>query len=346
MAHSLLLLLLGGAASATDAPQQVWLLSTRCVSGCGGADDAVRQFCYWRLGDDCDAEPADAQDFRAADDPALPTVVFIHGNNTNAAEAVMKGCFVYESIRAEAGGKAFRFVIWSWPADKLHHVRNRRTTRYHAQHCDVESCYLAAWLGQLRPGVKVCLTGHSFGPRIITGALHLLAGGELACQTLPAETVAAWAGGKRNPIRAVLMASAMDADWLAPGSCHGLALTLPDQVLVTCNGCDRVLRWYPHLWGRHGPQAMGFVGPCGVGPAENVEAIDVSCSVGKIHDWRNYSSSADVRCRWAHYTFLDDPPAAAATVPMLLQKTANSPRCDTQLVRTAAAIALACFAFL
>ena len=224
------------------------------------------------MGDDCDCQPADAQDFRAADDPATPTVVFIHGNNTDADEAVMKGWYVYESIRAQVGDKAFRFVIWSWPADRLHHVRNRRNTRFNAVQCDVESYYLAAWLGGLRPGVKVCLAGHSFGPRIITGALHLLAGGELACQTLPAETVAAWAGGKRNPVRAVLLAAAMDADWLAPGCCHGLALSLPDQVLITCNGCDRVLRWYPRLWGRHGPQAMGFVGPCGIGAAENVEA--------------------------------------------------------------------------
>ena len=77
-------------------------------------------------------QPAEAQDFRAADDAAMPTVVFIHGNNTDADEAVMKGWYVYESIRSQVGDKAFRYVIWSWPADRLQHVRNRRNTRLKA----------------------------------------------------------------------------------------------------------------------------------------------------------------------------------------------------------------------
>jgi hypothetical protein len=136
--------------------------------------------------------------------------------------------------------------------------------------------------------------------------MQLLAGGEVACQNLPADAVAAWTSGKRNAIRAVFLAAAVDADWLAPGGRDGRALPLLDQVLVTCNECDRVLRWYPRMYGRGGPQAMGFVGPYCVDAADKLSVIDVSCTVGKLHDCHCYSTASNVCSQWAHYTFLDD----------------------------------------
>ncbi len=237
----------------------------------------------------------------------MPTVVTIHGNRTDADEAVEKGWYTYQSIRAH-GDRPLRYVIWSWPADRAFR-RNRPDVRLKAARSDVEAWYLAQWLAQLRPGVRVSLIGHSFGPRIITGAMHLLAGGELAGRRLPAGTVAAWTAGKRNPIRAVLLAAALDVDWLAPGGCHERALSLIDQMLVTCNARDRVLRWYPRMYGRGGPPAMGFVGPCGVEDAKNIELVDVTATVGRFHDYRCYYAAPDVSCRWAQYTFQDDSPA-------------------------------------
>ena len=300
---------LGAATPASDvaAAPEVWLVSTRDVPHCDDPGAAPAGLCYWRLDDDCQWSPAEAADFLATDAAATPTVVFIHGNRTDADEAIVKGWYAYEVIRAESGCRPFRYVIWSWPAERVCR-RTRPDTQLKVDYSDVESYYLAQWLDQLQPGVKVSLIGHSFGPRIITGALHLLAGGEVAGRSLPPGTVAAWAGGKRNPVRAVLLASALDADWLAPSGCHGRALLLAEQMLVTCNGCDRVLRWYPRLYGRGGPEALGFVGPCGIDDAENVEVVDVACTVGKIHDWRNYCSAANLGDRWAHYMFLDDSP--------------------------------------
>ena len=277
---------------AVAASPQVWLVSTRDAPHCDDPGAAPQDLCYWRLDDDCQWSPAEAAEFRATDDAATPTVVFIHGNRTDADEAIMKGWYAYEVIRAESWRAAvpLRDLV---VAGRSRLPPHRPDARLKADYSDVESYYLAQWLDQLQPGVKVSLIGHSFGPRIITGALHLLAGGEVAGQSLPPSTVAAWTGGKRNPVRAVLLGSALDADWLAPGGCHGLALSLAEQMLVTCNGCDRVLRWYPRLYGRGGPQAMGSVGPCGIDGAENVEVVDVAGTVGKIHDWRCYCSAAE-----------------------------------------------------
>jgi pimeloyl-ACP methyl ester carboxylesterase len=300
-------LLLGVAtpARAADERQQMWLISTRSAPRCGDLDIASQELQYCRLDEHCQWIAADAQAFRATDDTTVPTIVFIHGNRTDADEAVPKAWYTYEIIRGEAANRPFRYVIWSWPAERVYR-RNNDDIRLKAAYSDVESYYLARWLDGLRPGIRVSLIGHSFGPRIITGALHLLAGGAVADRSLSEGAVTAWTGGKRNPVRAVLLAAAVDADWLAPGGCHGLALSLVDQALITQNGCDRVLRWYPRLYDHGGSQAMGFVGPCGVEQSENVAVVDVSSTVGKIHDWRCYCSAANVRGLWPHYTFLDE----------------------------------------
>ena len=297
-------LLLGNVARAADAPRQVWLVSTRDASHCSAPDNAANVLRYWRLNGDCGWSSANAQDFRD-NATTLPTVVFIHGNQTDADEAVTKGMYAYQTIRSETAGRPFRYVIWSWPADRLCR-RHRNDAQLKAAYSDVESYYLAIWLNGLRPEVKVSLVGHSFGPRIITGALHILAGGEVAGQKLPDDTVKAWIAKKRNPIRAVLLATAEDFDSLAPDGRNGLALSLLDRVLVTRNSCDQRLRWYSLLYGRGGPEAMGFVGPCGIDQPEKLTVVDVSATVGRTHDYECYCSASNVRSQWAQFTFLED----------------------------------------
>ncbi len=291
-------------ANAGETACQVWLVSTRGLPHGDDLDQAPPQLDYWRLNDQCEWSAADAKAFQATDDPAVPTAVFIPGNRSDADDAVEKGWFMYQAIRAP-GDRPLRYVIWSWPADRAFR-RNRPDVRLKAARSDVEAWYLAQWLAQLRPGVRVSLIGHSFGPRIITGAMHLLGGGQLAGRSLPEDTVAAWTAGKRNRIRAVLLAAALDVDWLAPGGCHERALSMIDQMLVTRNGCDRVLRWYPRMYGRGGPPALGFVGPCGVEEAKNIEVVDLSATVGRFHDYRCYCCDPAVFCRWARYTFLEE----------------------------------------
>lgn len=309
--HFLALLVLGFGLPvlAADAQQDFWLISTRNAPYCGDLDATLQSLCYCRMNDDCQWSLTDAESFAATDDVAVPTVVFIHGNRTPADEAVWKASYTYDLIRAESAGRPFRYVIWSWPAERMYR-NNQDDVRLKAVYSDAQSYYLAQWLQRIRPGVRVSLIGHSFGPRIITGAMHMLGGGEVAGRSLSHDSVAEWTAGKRNKVRTVLLAAAIDADWLAPGGCHGLALPLIDDMLVTRSGCDRVLRWYSRLYDGCRPKALGLVGPCGVSDTNKIEVVDVSCSVGKRHDWRFYSSAPNVCDRWAHFTFLDDAPQA------------------------------------
>ena len=306
LASILAILLAAAAPAAADTSPQIWYLSTRAAAHCGQLDDPAEAVRYWRLGADCDWSPAEAKDFHAGDATAMPTVVFIPGNRTDANEAVEKGWYVYQTICAEADGKPFRFVIWSWPADRVCR-HNRPDVQLKAAYCDAESYYLAAWLRGVQRGGRVSLVGHSFGPRIITGALHMLAGGELACRTLP--PAADNNPAKRLQIRAVLLADAADADALAPCGSNGLALSLLDEAPITCNCCDRVLKWYPRMYGRGGPEAIGFVGPCCIDDPKKVALLDVTAAVGKTHDYRCYCSALSQCGYWPYYTFLDDTPA-------------------------------------
>jgi hypothetical protein len=300
----ILAILLAAAAVRAADPPQVWYLSTRAAAHCGQLDDPAQAVRYWRLSGDCGWSSAEAKDFHAGDTVGTPTVVFIPGNRTDADEAVEKGWYVYQAICSQTGGKPFRYIIWSWPADRVGR-RNRPDVQLKAAYSDAESYYLAAWLRGVQCGGKVSLVGHSFGPRIITGALHLLAGGELAGRMLLHDVAADKKSAKQMQIRAVLLADADDADSLAPCGRNGLALSLLDEAIVTCNCCDSVLKWYPRMYGRGGPQALGFVGPCGVDDPQKIAVLDVSAAVGKTHDYECYCSALSDCGYWPHYTFLD-----------------------------------------
>jgi hypothetical protein len=170
----------------------------------------------------------------------------------------------------------------------------------------MQSYYLAECLRSIERQVPVSLIGYSFGARIITGALHLLAGGEVAGRSLPKRLAQAEKGKPAEMTRrAVLVAAALDADWLLPGRRNGLALSQVNRLLITRNPCDRVLRWYPLMYGCRGPEAMGRVGPRCWCCAENVEVVNVSCAVGRAHDWASYLRAPGLRNRLADYTFAD-----------------------------------------
>jgi len=294
--------------AADSISQPRWLLSTRSAPQCGDLREGAARHRYWRLDDDCRWTAQDAAQFRQADDSDAPIVVFVHGSRTDADGAVERGFAMYRTLQQHAADRPFHFVIWSWPSE-----RDRRRVRRDMQeklvYCDAESYYLAEWLAARKLQSRVCLIGYSFGSQIITGALHLAAGGELAGRSLPASLTENSAA--RKPVRAVLLAAAIDSAAMATGRENGRTLSLVDQMLVTENLCDRVLRWYPRIWRCGGPQAMGFVGPALNDGKEKVELIDVRCAVGNRHDVYAYMASGGVRSRLARYAFLEDDAGAA-----------------------------------
>ncbi len=253
---------------------------------------------YWRLTPD-QWTLASQEGFLATDDPAVPTSFFVHGNRNDEADAVREGYELCQALQCQTPNQALRCVIWSWPADRITgHARYDAQVK--AARTDGQSQYLAQLLGRMDPRVPVNLVGHSFGARIITGAMQVLAGGDLAGQCV----VRANPGVQRAATRAVLVAAAEDWDWLLPGACHGLALSRFDRVLITVNAADPALKHYSLLYGRRGPEALGYVGPaCGT-DGTKTELLDMSCSVGKSHKWDCYLADPSLLARLAWYAFL------------------------------------------
>jgi len=330
-----------GAAAEPDA--EVWLVSTRGASRSRVSAEAGERIRYFVLGQSRRWRPSSAEALIEAIQTPVPTTIFVHGNRADWGDATSEAFELLRAIGRQAPERAFRMVIWSWPSDRIR-GGNRKDVRVKAAYSDVQGHYLADFLRRLDPKVPVNLVGYSFGARIITVALDLLDGGRRGSTTLPepgprdpaaaepaplpaephlpAELPAAAAPPKR---RAVLIAAALDAGWLAPGGRHGRAAGQVERMLITRNCCDPVLRLYPLMNGLGGPQALGYVGPVCLGDNRaKTETVDVSCAVGRAHDWSRYIAAPGLKRRLAEFSFLDS--AAGEPAPALPEAPVGVPQ--------------------
>ncbi|NUQ64784.1 MAG: alpha/beta hydrolase [Pirellulales bacterium] len=293
--------------AAAEEPQshesQAWLISTRSLGGSCAASTAA-QPAFWELTADNRWQRAEPEAFSAADKPGVPTVIFIHGNRVWRQEAVNRGWLVYHLIKSRSGGKPFRFVIWSWPSDEIRGPL--KDVRAKAARSDVEAYYLASVIRRIHSDVPLTLIGYSFGARSVTGAMELLAGGNVAGRRLSQLDEA-----PERRVRAMLLAAAMDSHWLLPGQYHGQALDRMEQAFITVNPADRVLKHYHLMYRCSNPQALGWAGPAGRGclgaEQAKLEMANVACNVGKEHDFFRYIHSPAVTSRLALYGFLEEP---------------------------------------
>ena len=258
-------------------------------------------------------QTADWEAFLATDDRSVPTAFFIHGNLTGYQAAIDAGWIAYRLLECQAAGRPFRFVVWSWPSERV--VRRHRSDfQLKACRSDVQGCYLAQFIDQMDPGVPITLIGHSYGARTVTAAAHVLSGGTAVGWAMPD----GYTPKERIGLRAILVAAAMDNDWLLPGRRHGRALGQLDRVLLTQNWSDSGLKWYPLISKPRGPMALGRTGsacPSRLGlDGEKVETVNVNCSVGRNHHFRDYMRAPEVTSRLARYAFpesAEDEPDAA-----------------------------------
>jgi hypothetical protein len=306
---------------------QVWLVDTRCAPGCGDLDAGMARITYWRLAESSGCtqwQSADAAAFQASADPALPTVVLIHGYGTDPDWAVHHGNDMRSLMQQVGCGRPFRLVVWSWPADRASRVVRGIRPDIQMKVCrsDVDAYYMARALAGLPRGEPLSLIGFSLGCRAAGGALQLLAGGPTGGRTLPAADLQSWSSKGLRPIRAMMLAAAVDECWFQPSSPGGLAPLAVQRMLVTQNCDDRVLRFYPRLYGRGGPEAIGRVGPCGPDGGK-LEVVDVACEVGGKHDFQRYEVASPVYRRLAWYTFLTGDSAVDDSAAQKAELAAN-----------------------
>lgn len=275
----------------------VWMVSTRNLGCCCVDTQAEPDFRWRRYECGSGWQDADWSAWSAAEQPGTVTVVYVHGNRMEGGEVFGRGLAAYRAlVRNTADGRPIRFVVWSWPSDKLKGPHPKRDALVKAARTSCESFYLACFLARLNPDTPLSLWGYSFGARIVSGALHLAGGGSLGSWQLsePCPRPA-------HSMRVALYAAGMNNDWWRPGHFHGEAWSAVDRLCLLYNRCDPVLRLYPHLDRRCRPQALGYTGFCWAASlgdeAWRLEQTNVGCEIGKTHDEFAYFGSCAVMRR-------------------------------------------------
>ncbi len=231
-------------------------------------------------------------------DPGVSTVIFVHGNRLTAWDAKCEGLAVYRRIvRRSADDTPIRFVVFSWPSSQIGGPLN--DVRVKAARTRPAGCQLAWLVDQLPAETPITMVGFSFGARIITGSLHVLGG-----STLGGLGLSEVQHPHRRPVNAVLLAAALNSDWLCPGRYHGQAMTMVNQMLLVNNCADRAMKFY-HFSATNGrPQALGLHGPACCLDANNaakIATLNVSRYVGQEHDVFCYLSAPGVTSKtWAY----------------------------------------------
>jgi hypothetical protein len=224
-------------------------------------------------------------------DPSVRTIIFIHGNRITPSDAKNEGLAVYRKLAnyAGSGGERIRFVIVSWPSGRVGGPLN--DVRLKAQRTGPAGCQLAWLLDQMPAETPISLVGFSYGARIITGGLHILAGGNLGGCSL-AEPV----HPNRPPVKAVLIGAALHANWLGDGQNHGQAMTQVDEMFLVNSCQDMAMRYYRFSTKRGNPQALGLCGPTRISPENRakIHERDVSRATGKEHNLFRYLGASGV----------------------------------------------------
>jgi hypothetical protein len=269
---------------------EIVVVNTRSVCGCGNGE-LLRKGIKFENYAVCDEvgnrrwQSSNLDSFLAFD-ASVPTIFFIHGNQITPGDAKNEGLSVYRKmILQDPHAPRIRFAVFSWPSSRVGGLL--RDVREKAARTEPAGYHLAWLLNQMPADAPVSLIGFSFGARIITGGLHVLAGGSLGGSLSLGER----ANTHRAPVNAVLMAAANHSYWLAEGQHHGRAMSQVDRMLLINNCQDRAMRYYDMLVpGRGGPQAMGLRGPTRISSKDSGKIYnrDVSRYVGSSHELMDY----------------------------------------------------------
>lgn len=282
---------------------QIWIVSNRGL-GCQTPEKAALRMQYWRY--EAGRWAASSREEFFSQPADIITSFFVVGNDYSHSDTVKAGWTAYRGLIREAPkSPRLRFVIWSWPSDRLP-GRRLNDARIKLARTPAASYYLAWLVDQLPDETPISMSGYSFGARIIMGSLELLAGGRVGCFHLGAH-----ASRRPHRIDAVLIGAAIDNDDFLPGQRFGRALSQVHQLLLFVNHADRALRFYRFLYGRHVHiQAAGLTGPVGMrrlgAERKKVFTFDVNGEVGRSHGADDYFQS--IRLLRVMHPFLFDPP--------------------------------------
>lgn len=286
-----------------------WIVSSRnCGTGSAAPATCLE---YFHRTSERDLHKATHEAFLGSIRPDVPVCFVIHGSYNWWRDVVTESRKINRWVRSSDPTAPLQVVFFTWPSDGnmpfIFPVDIAVLGRRASQH----SMYLAGLIGQLPPEQPVCLLGHSHGARASVAAMHLLAGGALEeGQRLPP--------GYATPthLRAVLIAAAIDHNWLNPGQRYGQALLLPEQVLLMRNSRDATLAIYPLRkgWGERaiGRNGLGLSDRYAMDAmGKKVVELDAAQFAGTNHSFSDYHERAELAAAIVPYVHFPEAKGTA-----------------------------------
>jgi hypothetical protein len=287
-------------------PSDYWIVSSRGCPPCDRGYAANCTACFRRT---CDGRVlrTSLDDVIAGLDPARPVSIVIHGSYNYDADVLVESRNMHRWL-SRGAGRPVQMIYFTWPSDGYVPILLQLEIAVLGRRSSYHSAYLAHLISRLPSGQPVTLVGHSHGARAAIAATHLLGGGRL-------ENGQVFVYGPQPPrrIRAVLLAAAVDHDWLNPGDRYGRSLCVFERVLLLRNHRDFWLSVYP-LRKPFGDQALGRTGlsPCDrgvLGPlGAKVAEFDVTAAIGRGHNMSQYYSRPAIGAAVAPFAEFQDLP--------------------------------------
>jgi hypothetical protein len=269
---------------------EVWLISTRNLTGCGYYDGSFAPNYYVQRYEAGGWQHSSLEEYYATQSAEALTVAHVHGNRYELSDALERGWQTYHIVRqCKSAWERVRMVIWTWPSDRIQGpLRDLRTK---AARTDIEGYYLGYFLAHHNADSQISVMGHSYGSRVVCGGLHIMAGGRLCHGYLRNPPTAL------PPTRALVIAAAMENTWLAQGQYYGRAFSAVQNMRIVYNPRDCFLIRYAILVKGSKPQALGVTGPVGyLGEArQRIELYNANPYIGSAHYQKEYYVSAPIR---------------------------------------------------
>ncbi|MBI1246356.1 hypothetical protein GC197_00750 [bacterium] len=258
---------------------EIYLLSTRCLPGGCGWELPVEKISVQKFVVGEGWQPVDWKTFTESSSPGGLTSIYVHGNWMSRYWAQRRGWEMYHELTRQLPmDQKVRYIMWSWPTQEEPHPL--RTVREHAVRADDDAYYLASYLETLTPKEKVSISAFSLGARVVTGACHLMAGGQLRGRALPEHEK------NEHGYRIAFFSAGVTYSALYPSGRNGEAMDVIDALYNEINSADKILRHYQMATQRKGDQAAGSVGFC-LTPdqAEKVQQVNAANILGSEHSW-------------------------------------------------------------
>jgi hypothetical protein len=276
-----------------------WIVSSRCCNGANAPCQAENCLRFFHRSSDRCVEPVPREAFHAALSPDRPVCFVVHGSYNNWKDVLSESRNIHRWLRSAAPCGPTQFVFFTWPSNGnplLFPVDIAVLGRRSSEH----GVFLAQLVSHLPPGQPVCLMGHSHGARTVVSAMHLLGGG-----AIEGGRVAGLGPHLVRPLRAVLIAAAIDHDWFNPGERYDKALYPPERVLVMHNTRDGWLTIYP----LRKVISDRSLGKGGLGQDDRIALDGLNSKVVEL----NAAEFTGIGHAWSHY--YKRPELASALLP-------------------------------